>query len=644
MAPSARIEAYRKAAAKLSTKLTPAARGQLGNELERAISDAPASAFSIPESVRFHPSILKAGGASPSSIPHNIKNSATMNDSSIPGAVIRPNGTSRLAYLLQPSLTPTEIDGLAYRIRTLSSNDGINSIIIANPLEDPDEEGNCIPSFLDEEERSLRDDPHSPWGQHFPNPVKNLLDSTLEHDALFPIPYVTSGYDPKSVYSQGLHSDPHQLERRLLLPLMELTAAVRGTHHRHSDDPRTPSRIPTISLPHGLVTDGGYSLLSSSYVLATRSSSYSILHPLRGLSFDPVGLSYLLPRLGWEFDQPSAPHSVGCAILLALGGYTANGVDMVATGLATHYVGEEAKLNLLERTLSELESWGEQRLLPDGKRLYGREDEYGNEGEERFHNYPGDGGRENVSRNGTYRGDPMHFADFKNQQCKNVAVGNVIQHLSEFDVANAGEYGCPIAKSDLEEDDYGNLVYLKSSDPSLVLPEERILMYGSVDSTLVDLAATFRDAWMEPTVHGVMERLREIAATREQYEGKKGYEEDVQVAEAAGDLVRNMERRSPLALCVTHRLLVLGSQGEETVESCMEREKGAQRRLFSKKDGDFERWAESGMGVGLVEVNGGRGLMVVNGAGIGEETFGGWNHGSVKEVTEDEILEIVGDN
>lgn len=313
---------------------------------------------------------------------------------------------------------------------------------------------------------------------------------------------------------------------------------------------------------------------------------------------------------------------------------------MVATGLATHYVGEERKLNLLERALSELESWGEQRLLPDGKRLYGREDEYGNE-EDFRRNFGNWGGK---TRDGSYRGDPMNFAKFKNQQCKNVAVGNVIQHLSEFDVANAGEYGCPIAKSDLEEDEYGNFVYLKSSDPSLVLPEERILMYGTVNSTLVDLAATFQDVWAEPTVHGVMERLREIAATKEQYEGKKGYEEDVLVAEAAGDLVKNMERRSPLALSVTHRLLVLGSQGDETVESCMEREMGAQRKLFSIKDGDFERWAESGMGVGLVEVNGGRGLMVVNGADCGDKTFDGWNHGSVKEVTEDEILEIVGDS
>lgn len=32
-----------------------------------------------------------------------------------------------------------------------------------------------------------------------------------------------------------------------------------------------------------------------------------VLNPLRGLAFDPIGLSYLLPLVGWEFHQPSAP-------------------------------------------------------------------------------------------------------------------------------------------------------------------------------------------------------------------------------------------------------------------------------------------------------------------------------------------------
>ena len=585
MSPSARMEAYRKAASKLTPKLTATGRSKVGNAMEMATTDAPSSAFSIPDSVRFNPSIFINN------------NGANGTSGDVPGAAVRSIGSSRRVFLLQSSLTPTEIDGLAYRIRSLSSSDAINSIVVANPLEDAERNGDmtenafCLPSYLDEEE--LSQESRGPWGNHYNNAVKSILHSEFGNS--LGAPYVSSGYDAKKVYESGLHKDASGLERELMAPLMALSSAVRGSYGESMTS--SHSKVPVISLPHGLVTDGGYSLLTGSYVLATDSTSYRMLNPLRGLALDPVGMSYILPRLGWEFRQPSADHSVGCGLMLSLGGYEANAADMVSTGLATHFIGGPYKLNLLERALSEIDSYASQSLHPSRKTKYGHEHE---------------------------------VQDDINDQYKNVAVGNLIQHLSEYDVAGANEYGCTVP--DLDDDG----MHLSDKDPSLTLPEERIRMYGQVNSWLVNLAATFQDVWGEPTVDGVMERLREIAATKEQYAGKVGYDEDIKVAEAAELLVSNMEKRSPLSLCVTHRLLVMGSQTGETVESCMEREKESQIRLFTKKDGDYVRWAESGKGVGLVEAYG---HSMVNDK---EDTFGGWNHASVKEVTEDEVKEIIG--
>ena len=49
-------------------------------------------------------------------------------------------------------------------------------------------------------------------------------------------------------------------------------------------------------------------------------------------------MRYFLPRVGHEFDRPCKNHSWAVARILALVGYEANAEDMVATGLATHYI------------------------------------------------------------------------------------------------------------------------------------------------------------------------------------------------------------------------------------------------------------------------------------------------------------------
>jgi enoyl-CoA hydratase/carnithine racemase len=565
--------------------------------MEQTLTDAPSSVFSIPESVRYDPFVLtKKDGTS--SHPFEQDNTEIRSN---PGAAIRPFGTSRRVFLLNSSLSPVEIDGLAYRIRTLASNDGINSIVVANPLEDSEnncdmsDNTTCLPSFMEEGESSRSVE--GPWGDHLSPSMKAVLHENYGEGLSMPI--VSSGYDARNVYETGMYKHPDQLERELMAPLMSLSKAVRGSYDDSINS--SPSKVPLISLPHGLTTDAGYSLLLGSYVLATHSTSLKILNPLRGLAFDPVGLSYLLPRLGWEFGQTSKEYSKACGVLLALTGYEANAEDMVATGLATHYIGSPYKLNILERGLSEINSFAGQALNPKPKTLHGREDQDTRDVNEHF---------------------------------RNVAVGNLIQHISEYDAAGADEYGCHLP-DDLDEE---NGLFLKDKDPSLTLAEERIQMYGEVFSEMVSWAATFQDALLEPTVEGIIARLEEIAAKKSDFEGKSGCEEDVMVAQQAEYLVSNMKQRSPLALCTMHRLLEQGAEHDETLESCMEKEKASQMRLFTKEGGDFARWAESGKGVGIVEMK-----RVASPIKEKEDIFSNWNHASVKEVSNDEVEEIVSD-
>ena len=592
------IKAYRKMASRMSPKMSPTALTKLRNDMEQLITGAPDSAFSIPESPRADAFVIKKSDGT-SSNPHEYSKEVA-ND---PGAIVRSMGTSRRVFLINPSLTPTEIDGLSYRIRTMASNSGINSIVVGNPLEDAENNGDmsenttCLPSFLEDDAPGKNIklvDNSGPYGNRS-SFIKSILHERFG-DGLG-MPYVSSGYDAKSIYDGEIYKDTQRLEYELMNPLRDLAESVRGSYDETLNS--SASKVPVVSMPHGLVTDAGYSLLMGSYVLATHSTAFKIVNPMRGLAFDPIGLSYLLPRIGWEFNQASAEHSVAIANMLALCGYEANAEDMVATGLATHYVSGPFKLNLLERALSDLNSYEYQALFENEKRLYGDKEP----------------------------------AKDVNEPFRNVAVANVIQHLSEYDAAGANEYGAYL-KEDLDDE---SGLFLKDKDPSLTMQEERIQMYGELVSELVSWGATFKDAFAEPSVEGKMERLREIAANKAEFEGKLGFEEDVEVAEQAQSLVDKMEQRSPLALCVMNELLLKGLDENETLKSCMEREKTSQIRLFSKEDGDYQRWAESGKGVGLVEMNHGTSSLIKD----KEDSFSAWKHSSVKEVTTDEINEIV---
>lgn len=600
----------------------------------------PPSAFSIPHSVRHDPfAINQADGSS--SNPYAASSAAVAkqqhqaardannkdvdaNANPNPGAVIRANGTSRRIFLLNPSLSPTELDGLSYHLRAMASNSAINSIVIANPMEDAECQGDMsdnttvLPSYMEDDDptknyfNSSSSKSNGPYdivgvgGKRRQPFIKSILHERYG-DGLG-MPYVSSGYDARQIYEMDMHADASRLVSELLLPLMSLSKSVRGSYDTtvfHS-----ASKVPTISLPHGLVTDSGYSLLLGSYVLATHSTSFRMLNPLRGLTFDPVGLSYLLPRVGWEFRQPSSTCSSAIASILSLTGYEANAADMVSTGLATHYIGGPFKMNLLERALADINSFEYQNLIAPPKTLYGRNKKYNNGGD--------------------YEDDDV------NSQYRNVAVANLIQHVSEYDAAGADEYGVHL-RDDLD-DETG--LFLKDTDPSVTLPEERIQLYGEVVSELVNAASTFREVFAEPSAEGIMERLREIASTKAEFEGKIGCEEDVMVAEQAQSFLTSMEQRSPLALCVTNHLLQKGMGDDETLESCMERERVSQLHLFTRNNGDYVSWAKSGCGVGLVEMPFGNSSLIRKKEDL---YLGGWKHSSVKEVTEDEIREIVGE-
>ena len=52
------------------------------------------------------------------------------------GVALRPMGNSRRVFLLDPHLEAEEFEGLAHRIRALSKNEGINSVLIATDDKD----------------------------------------------------------------------------------------------------------------------------------------------------------------------------------------------------------------------------------------------------------------------------------------------------------------------------------------------------------------------------------------------------------------------------------------------------------------------------------------------------------------------------
>ncbi len=151
-------------------------------------------------------------------------------------------------------------------------------------------------------------------------------------------------------------------------------------------------------------------------------------------------------------------------------------------------------------------------------------------------------------------------------------------------------------------------------DPSLEL--DHVPWHSMRSSNLVDYAATFDAIFKsETTLVGIHERLKEIAGR------VTNDPEEQEGIDVASDFCRRIESQSPLAVSVVYRLLREGTKPLETLQSCMEREKLVQTKLYAKED--FKAWAESRI------------------AGQVGEAFSGWKHKSIREVSDDEVTELL---
>ena len=269
-------------------------------------------------------------------------------------------------------------------------------------------------------------------------------------------------------------------------------------------------------------------------MLASPDTCFAILNPSRGLAFDPIGLSFILPRLGQEFEQPVAQYP-GAGMILALTGMHANAEDMMETGLATNYIESVSTLGTLERTLGNLLPWNQQAILKEPPRNHGAP-------------------RPKEDVNAAYR---------------NVGVAGVMNAFTAYQAAGGEMWGT-------EKENY-----MPGEDPSLEL--DPIPWQDDRESDLVDFAATFDEIFRrEATLGGVLERFREVASR------KTNDKEEQEGIDVAKDFVKRMQSRSPLAMSAVFRLMQMGSREGETLESCMTREKRVQEKLFGA--GDFEAW------------------------------------------------------
>jgi enoyl-CoA hydratase/carnithine racemase len=465
------------------------------------------------------------------------------------GAFIRPNGCLRRVYLRNTHLSPAEIEGLAYRVRVLSSNEYLSSVLIATDNEDP--------RGIDLE---LSDAVGSDGG--------DLEDGYLFDPKPGHVWHAAGGYDPVQWYQSGKYNDTKAVEK-LLNAVQDLALATLGH--------KTKSRIPIITIPHGAVTDSGYALCLSTYMCATEQTYFRILNPSRGLTFDPVGFSYLLPRLGQEFKQVAASFR-GCGHILGLMGYEATPEDMMETGLATHYMENPvALMGTLERTLSLLPPWNQQMGIRKPPQLESDRQQF------------------------QYRA-PDETPDF-NREFRNVAVASTMNAFSQYDARGSAPFD-----GDVVEDD-PNFPAAFDFDPLPTL--------GGRESDLVNYAGTFDEIFQRSTLEGMLEGFREIAGRitndPEEQEG----------IDVAADFVRRLEEQAPLALRVTHKLLNLGDGPEETIHTCMAREKAAQTKLMAMAD--YQNWAKTQVSM----------------KGRKAKKFMEWQHQTVADVTEDEVSEVM---
>jgi len=509
---------------------------------------------------------------------HVARNAATrVNHTNLPNpnssVTIRELFATRRVLLQSPTLTATEMSSLGTNLQLLSRNNNVNSILVAHN-HDTSANGN-YPAFLS----STTDVLPEQRGQFFMN-----QQNPYKIDPCF------LGYDPLSLVhpsnsGNDISVNPDEVHT-VLSSLLSLSSQMN-----------TLPKSPAITMPHGLIADGGYSLCLGRYVLATPNTRFAILNPEKGLSFDPCGLSYILPRLGHDYSQPSAHYP--CGKILALTGYVANPVDMVSTGLATHLLPWEA-LPHLERSLSVCPTFGDSRNLNDWKRK---------------HYAPAD--LDN---------------DYQVMNSKaDAGIQNTIYGFSEMD-ARARDF---LADSIVvERDDDGTEKLL--SDPIPGLPHDYDFETNET-SNLVLYGEMFQKVFEEESLRGILEGLRSEAR---KLPLDTPSAEDRRRITVANGLLRGMESQSPLALLATHRLFregerplktkssnskgAGGSKGsgsvpKVTLETRMEREKGVQMELFQRTD--FKRYVQWKR-----DTDKG-----------GTQTKPQWKHRTIRDVSKDEL-------
>ncbi len=490
---------------------------------------------------------------------------------------MRPMGNSRRVFLLDPHLEAEDFEGLAHRIRALSKSEGINSLLIAtddksdySKAGSSGEGGSCLPRFVTQRKEI-----------NFSG-ISLDVDPAANHTW-----YVSGGYDPLKIDTSDNNAIDYLLES-----LRKLAVATQGVG--------AETKIPVITMPHGAVTDGGYALCMGSYVLATEESSLRILNPSRGLSFDPIGYSYILPRLGREFNQESRNYS-GCGMILALSGYEANSSDMIETGLATHLIGDSGILPVLEEELTTLPPWNQQGLVRKPRQMYGQNNNrYNQNQQQQQQNYL-------QQQLQSQRPTPNQFSDV-NGKFRNRSIAHLMSQISDVSADSSSDF--PFDFASIYEDG--------CDDPSLDT-ENVPWDSGFYSSPLVEMAAELDDIFrQENSLEGLIERLKEVAA---QSDSNDVADEEFSTPALAKELVDRMERQSPLSLRVVYQLMKMGSSRKATMENCMAREGKAQRKLM--KEPDFQNWSAHVQKFGGDEAD--------------APAFTGWKHSSVKDVTAEEV-------
>ena len=503
------------------------------------------------------------------------------NTSKLANVAMRPMGNSRRVFLLDPHLEAEDFEGLAHRVRNLSNNEGVNSLLIATDdridygdgLSD-NNESNCLPRFLSQRKEI-----------EFSG-ISLDVDPATNHTW-----YVSGGYDPVNI-----DTDDDDRIDYLLNSIRQLAFAIQGLNIK--------TKIPVITMPHGAVTDGGYALCMGSYVLATDESSIRILNPSRGLSFDPIGYSYILPRLGLEFNQESKRYP-GCGMILALSGYEANSSDMIETGLATHLHSDSGVLSILEEELATLPPWSQQGLVRKPKQMYGQNTNDRNQSQiQQQHNYL-------QQQLQSQRPAPNRFADV-NGTFRNRSIAQLMEQVSEVSADSSNDF--PFDYTSIYED---------GCDDASLDTEHVPWDTGFYSSPLIDMASELDDVFQqESSLEGLIERLKEVAASSN---SEDVGDDDFSTPALAKELVERMERQSPLSLRVVYQLMKMGSSQQATMENCIAREGKAQRKLM--KGPDFRNWLAH--------------VRKFDGDEMNAPPFKGWKHSSVKDVTAEEVDQLI---